>query len=138
MRLYNPTTGLFTSVDPVPGGNTNEYAYPQDPINKQDLDGNAWKWLKRNWKKVLAVAAVVVVATAVCGYASAACGTAVRTGARVVSTTVRHSIAKAPVVGERSRLFGNYSLGAKKAGYFNNKGRTTRVGWGVNAEVSLV
>ncbi|WP_182049971.1 DUF6531 domain-containing protein [Changpingibacter yushuensis] len=133
VRLYNPTTGLFTSVDPVPGGNTTEYTYPQDPINKQDLDGNAWKWLKRNWKKVLAVAAVVVVATAVCVYASAACGTAVRAGARVVSTTVRHSIAKAPVVGERGRLFGNYSLGAKKAGYFNNKGRTTRVGWGVNA-----
>lgn len=54
-RLYNPATGLFTSVDPVPGGNTTEYTHPQDPINKQDLDGNAWKWLKRNWKKVLAV-----------------------------------------------------------------------------------
>jgi RHS repeat-associated protein len=41
-RLYNPITGLFTSVDPVDGGNTTDYAYPQDPINKYDLDGNAW------------------------------------------------------------------------------------------------
>ncbi len=39
-RLYNPVTGLFTSVDPVAGGNTTDYAYPQDPINKYDLDGN--------------------------------------------------------------------------------------------------
>lgn len=38
-RLYNPTTGLFTSTDPVPGGNTNPYTYPTDPINHFDLDG---------------------------------------------------------------------------------------------------
>jgi len=49
VRLYNPRTGLFTSVDPVPGGNTTEYTYPQDPINKQDLDGNAWGWIKKAW-----------------------------------------------------------------------------------------
>ncbi|WP_156163735.1 RHS repeat-associated core domain-containing protein, partial [Demequina subtropica] len=47
VRLYNPATGLFTSVDPVPGGNTTAYAYPQDPINKTDLDGKAWGWLKK-------------------------------------------------------------------------------------------
>lgn len=41
-RLYNPTTGLFTSIDSVAGGNTTDYAYPQDPINKYDLDGNVW------------------------------------------------------------------------------------------------
>ncbi len=45
-RLYNPTTGLFTSIDPVVGGNTTAYAYPQDPINQYDLDGNAWNWRK--------------------------------------------------------------------------------------------
>ncbi len=28
-RLYNSVTGLFTSVDPVTGGNTTAYAYPQ-------------------------------------------------------------------------------------------------------------
>ncbi|QUB99077.1 RHS repeat-associated core domain-containing protein [Cellulosimicrobium cellulans] len=43
-RLYNPTTGLFTSVDPVEGGNTTAYAYPQDPINQLDLDGNKLTW----------------------------------------------------------------------------------------------
>jgi len=61
-RLYNPVTGLFTSVDPVPGGNTTEYGYPQDPINTMDLDGNSW-W-SRHWQKVVAVVAVVAVANA--------------------------------------------------------------------------
>jgi RHS repeat-associated protein len=41
-RLYNPVTGLFTSVDPVAGGNTTDYTYPQDPINKYDLNGQWW------------------------------------------------------------------------------------------------
>lgn len=38
-RLYNPATAQFTSIDPVYGGNTTNYAYPQDPINQVDLDG---------------------------------------------------------------------------------------------------
>jgi RHS repeat-associated protein len=38
-RLYNSTTGLFTSTDPAPGGNSNDYTYPTDPVNQYDLDG---------------------------------------------------------------------------------------------------
>jgi RHS repeat-associated protein len=38
-RLYNPASGLFTSTDPVPGGNSNSYTYPADPVNSFDLDG---------------------------------------------------------------------------------------------------
>lgn len=41
-RLYNPTTGQFTSTDPVPGGNTTPYTYHQDPINNFDLNGQWW------------------------------------------------------------------------------------------------
>ncbi|MEU8221448.1 RHS repeat-associated core domain-containing protein [Kribbella sp. NPDC048915] len=52
VRLYNSGTGLFTSIDPMSGGNANAYTYPCDPINKVDLDGrfNWWK-KKKEWKK---------------------------------------------------------------------------------------
>jgi RHS repeat-associated protein len=39
-RPYDPTTGRFLSVDPVPGGSLNNYDYAgQDPINAYDLAG---------------------------------------------------------------------------------------------------
>ena len=41
-RQYDPTTGRFLSVDPVPGGSANQYDYTaQDPINGLDLDGRS-------------------------------------------------------------------------------------------------
>ncbi|MET7737964.1 DNRLRE domain-containing protein [Streptomyces sp. NPDC005402] len=43
IRLYDPTTGRFLSVDPVFGGGDNRYGYPGDPVNKNDLDGRKWK-----------------------------------------------------------------------------------------------
>jgi RHS repeat-associated protein len=48
VRLYNPRTGLFTSVDPVSGGGSTAYAYPTDPINQTDLTGERWR---RRWRK---------------------------------------------------------------------------------------
>ena len=51
-RLYNPATGEFLSIDPVPGGNANPYNYVDaDPINKFDLDGNCW-WGCSVWRHV--------------------------------------------------------------------------------------
>ncbi|MFJ4009641.1 RHS repeat-associated core domain-containing protein [Streptomyces sp. NPDC090026] len=47
VRLYDPTTGRFLSVDPVYGGGDNAYAYPGDPVNQYDLDGRAWN--VRGW-----------------------------------------------------------------------------------------
>jgi RHS repeat-associated protein len=46
-RLYNPSTGTFTSMDPVYGGNTTTYAYPQDSVNGYDLEGRCWSWCNR-------------------------------------------------------------------------------------------
>ncbi|MFB6961860.1 DNRLRE domain-containing protein [Streptomyces sp. NPDC056309] len=53
VRLYDPTTGRFLSVDPVQGGNANAYDYVNaDPLNRYDLDGK-WGWSKRfkRWGK---------------------------------------------------------------------------------------
>lgn len=48
-RLYNSVTGLFTSRDPVDGGNSTSYVYPQDPVGMQDTAGT-WGWAKKAWK----------------------------------------------------------------------------------------
>ncbi len=68
-RLYNPKTGRFLSRDPVSGGNDNTYAYPADPINVFDLDGE-WgvpKWakkvgrhVKKHWKTYAMVASFAI------------------------------------------------------------------------------
>ncbi|GGY50154.1 hypothetical protein GCM10010363_33830 [Streptomyces omiyaensis] len=53
VRLYNPTTGRFLSLDPVYGGSANAYDYVNaDPLNSYDLDGR-WScgWCKKGWNK---------------------------------------------------------------------------------------
>lgn len=58
-RPYNPTTGQFTSRDPVYGGNTTTYAYPQDPVNQSDLTGEgiicttSKCWRKLGWRTMM-------------------------------------------------------------------------------------
>ncbi len=38
-RIYLPTIGRFTAIDPVLGGNVNAFVYPLDPINGSELSG---------------------------------------------------------------------------------------------------
>ncbi|MFE0553584.1 DNRLRE domain-containing protein [Streptomyces pilosus] len=47
VRLYNPATGRFLTIDPVYGGSANAYEYGlADPQNNYDLDGR-WVWAVR-------------------------------------------------------------------------------------------
>ncbi|WP_240503037.1 DNRLRE domain-containing protein [Streptomyces prasinopilosus] len=51
VRLYDPGTGRFLSVDPIAGGNANAYDYVHaDPLNRYDLDGK-WSWGKKQWNR---------------------------------------------------------------------------------------
>ncbi|MHA7984395.1 PA14 domain-containing protein [Rathayibacter sp. CAU 1779] len=38
-RQYSPELGRFLQTDPVAGGNTNAYNYPNDPVNCNDVTG---------------------------------------------------------------------------------------------------
>ena len=40
-RVYMSIMGRFMQVDPIEGGNANNYIYPGDPMNDMDLDGLA-------------------------------------------------------------------------------------------------
>ncbi len=52
-RLYNPGTGRFLSIDPIPGGNDNRYTYPSDPVNLSDTSGRSiWDSLMSASEKV--------------------------------------------------------------------------------------
>ena len=64
-RPYFPGWGRFLSVDPVEGGNSNDYVYPLDPINGFDLDGNlGWgdvgNFIKDNWVDIAITAACFI------------------------------------------------------------------------------
>jgi RHS repeat-associated protein len=67
-RQYIALLGRFLSVDPVAGGNSNAYNYPNDPINGSDLTG-LFEWsvgLVAGWISTAAgIAGLVLDATGV-------------------------------------------------------------------------
>jgi RHS repeat-associated protein len=54
VRLYNPTTGRFLSIDPIRGGSCNTCDYTcADPINGLDLDGKICVRSRRCYKGLI-------------------------------------------------------------------------------------
>ena len=43
-RVYIPGIGRFMQVDPVEGGTENNYVYPSDSVNKNDISGKCVGW----------------------------------------------------------------------------------------------
>lgn len=53
-RPYDPSTGRFLAVDPIPGGSLNNYDYAgQDPINNYDLSGKIFCDSEHNCRQIL-------------------------------------------------------------------------------------
>lgn len=99
-RLYNPTTGLFTTRDPVDGGNTTTYAYPQDPIGSNDITG-LWKW---DWGAFSrGVAKVTGVISDVASYCGLPVCKAVSVGTGLVSSGASYLAGDRHTAGNRLR-----------------------------------
>ena len=151
-RVYMPILGRFLSVDSVEGGTDNNYAYANDPVNQDDLDGKAIP-------VILGVVAMQVLPRVTIGLM-------VRVAVRSAVSVTTNYVAKkvAPVLfkkatsaaskalqvtrgaagkaankafGYTSKLFGNPTLrnsqgqNAAKSGIFNKKWMPIRTGWSV-------
>ncbi|MEU6271756.1 RHS repeat-associated core domain-containing protein [Streptomyces populi] len=122
-RLYNPATGRFLSVDPVPGGSANAYEYcGGDPLNQYDLNGLSWHsfWgtVKRHRVGIASFSAGVACGVWSAGLAGGAC--AVLAGAAVG--------ALAKYAGNRHAGRGAYYRAAVAGGKGNGP-----AGWAVGA-----
>lgn len=70
-RPYNPSTGRFLSVDPIPGGSLNNYDYAgQDPINNYDLSGQNYCDAHHVCREIPTVAEILAECDAKCGQGS--------------------------------------------------------------------
>jgi RHS repeat-associated protein len=151
-RLYIPALGRFLQVDPVQGGTDNNYAYPTDPVNDFDLDGNwSWKGIANvaSWASMvpgpigMVASGVAAASYAMAGDRKAAALALVSfvPGGKIISTIASRSKigtkiltgvmktqAKAPLIGTKGRLFGTKALGSR-SGWLNKQNPIMKLGW---------
>ncbi len=95
-RVYLPTLGRFTSVDPIEGGTPNNYVYPADPVNRQDWNGKCVGPLIRLLNACVQVINGIIEALGGSGGGKVTGASAVRTnGIRVFTRVPASSLAKA-------------------------------------------
>ncbi|MEV6811239.1 LamG-like jellyroll fold domain-containing protein [Micromonospora sp. NPDC051296] len=110
VRLYSPSLGRFLQVDPVAGGNANDYDYCSgDPINCFDLDGRSWKRVGNWWKKhgAKVSAGLTIAGFAACAIATAGACIAVGAVAAGVSVAGRYGMYKAGHSTKRQAIVGS-------------------------------
>ena len=139
-RVYVPSIGRFTQVDPVDGGTSNNYVYPLDPANEFDLSGEfgfseAWHWAAKHRDALITGASIgaclvatagacvaVTVAAAVAGAASTYADHS-KEGLRRAGSQAAVSLVTDLAFGKATRsvkMVRNFGHGASR--YFGGKG----------------
>ncbi|SMF06641.1 DNRLRE domain-containing protein [Streptomyces sp. Amel2xC10] len=139
VRLYNPQTGRFLSMDPIYGGNANAYDYVNaDPLNAYDLDGKfSWKKTWRKTKRFVKTHRVILSSVAAgvgCGLAISATAGAALAGCIFIGGGVAGGLAK--WAGNRRSTRRDIGTAAVK-GAFGYSGGGLAIGLGMRTAAKL-
>jgi RHS repeat-associated protein len=119
-RQYSPLLGRFLEVDPIVGGNANDYAYVWNPVGMSDLDGNwgwSWKDIKKAARKVSKAAKKAAPYLAIAGLVActvASAGACAVVGGLGVAAAVAHR--GGACLARRRQSFGCYASAAAHVG----------------------
>ena len=123
VRVYNPVTNQFSSVDAVSGGNETPYGYPNYPVNKNDFSGLWGLW--DTVDVVLTIAVFVVPALAIVKVASIAFRAAVLLAKVTKASRVIGSSQELTATRNVSNLAGRlWTRSSKKLNYFGDRDKS--------------
>jgi RHS repeat-associated protein len=112
-RVYNPKTNQFTSIDPIPNGNENNYTYPNDPLNQSDFNGmQSMDWFQMIVLSTILYGLGILVAEATC-IGIPQCAAPLAVASSVVANLITQGIdlAVGPASTQTNRAFNWADLG---------------------------